>query len=84
MGPGPAEWVQARRRSLEIRRIERALGRYEQVVWDMEDAFKEVGGCCPQCMFGSKWTEANAQIERTAEWLHILKGKWVDSPTFNA
>jgi hypothetical protein len=60
----------------EIQKTEMALMRHRRKVDDMDRYWAERNGvCCPNCMFGSEYTEAIDKIERTEAWLKILKGK---------
>jgi hypothetical protein len=74
-----ARWLFARPRPeihTEIDRVRAALRRHQAVVDEMRERFsRERMSCCPSCAFGSRYTKACDQCERTAEVLVRLLRK---------
>jgi hypothetical protein len=61
---------------IEIDRVQSALNKYKQEVWEMDERWaQENGVCCPGCAYGTYYSNLCDKIDRVSEQLDRLKSK---------
>lgn len=60
---------------IEIKRVSAALKRYQDELYDMEADFNPDNDCCPDCMYGTDYSNIIDKIKRVKIQLNRLKEK---------